>query len=60
MNTRAARHHWPHKALVLLANEPRVYRESIAQVLRRLCLNVEVMTAEPEELEGRVLPSPPR
>jgi hypothetical protein len=60
LNTRAAQHHWPHKALVLLPNEPRVYRESIDQVFRRLRPNVEVMTAEPEELEDRVLPSPPR
>jgi hypothetical protein len=45
----------PRKALVLLANEPRAYRESIAQVFRQLRPNVEVMTAEPEELEECVL-----
>jgi hypothetical protein len=45
----------PRKALVVLANEPRAYRESIAQVFRQLRPNVEVMTAEPEELEDRVL-----
>ena len=43
------------KALVLLANEPRAYRESIAHVVRQLRPNVEVMTAEPKELEDRVL-----
>jgi hypothetical protein len=45
----------PRKALILLANEPRAYRESIAQVLGQLRPNVEVITAEPEELEDRVL-----
>ena len=45
----------PRKALVLLANEPRAYRESIAHVFRQLRPNVEVMTAEPEELEECVL-----
>jgi hypothetical protein len=43
------------KTLVLLANEPRAYRESIAQVFRQLRPNVEVVTAEPDELEDRVL-----
>ena len=50
-----AAEHRSRKALVLLANEPRAYRESIAQVLRQLRPNVEVMTAEPEELEDHVL-----
>jgi hypothetical protein len=45
----------PRKTLVLLANEPRAYRESIAQVSRQLRPNVEVMIAEPGELEDRVL-----
>jgi hypothetical protein len=39
----------------LLANEPRAYRETIAQVFGQLRPNVEVMTAEPGELEDRVL-----
>jgi hypothetical protein len=43
------------KALIVLANEPRAYRESIAQVFRQLRPNVKVMTAEPEELEEHVL-----
>ncbi len=41
--------------LILLANEPRAYRESIAQVLQQLRPGVEVITAEPEELEARIL-----
>jgi hypothetical protein len=41
----------PRKALVLLANEPRAYRESIAEVFRQLRPNVEVRTADPDELE---------
>jgi hypothetical protein len=45
----------PRKTLVLLANEPRAYRESIAQVFRQLRPNVEVMIVEPGELEDRVL-----
>ena len=43
------------RVLVVLANEPRAYRESIAQVFRQLRPNVEVMTVEPDELEERVL-----
>lgn len=43
------------KPLVLLANEPRAYRESIAQVFAHLRPGVEVMTAEPDELTERVL-----
>lgn len=54
MSARAAERR-SRKALVLLANEPRAYRESIAQVFRQLRPNVEVMTAEPDELEDRVL-----
>ena len=46
----------PRKVLVLLANEPRAYRESIAQVFRQLRPNVEVMTAELEELVLRLAP----
>ncbi len=45
----------PRKVLILLANEPRAYRESIAAVFRQLRSNVEVITAEPEELEARIL-----
>jgi hypothetical protein len=43
------------RVLVVLANEPRAYRESIAQVFRQLRPNVEVVTAEPDELEEHVL-----
>lgn len=49
-----AAEHRSRKALVLLANEPRAYRETIAQVFRQLRPNVEVLTAEPDELEERV------
>ena len=41
--------------MVLLANEPRAYRESIAQVFSQLRPRLEVMTAEPGELEDLVL-----
>ena len=51
MNAGAAERR-PRKALVLLANEPRAYRESIAQVFRQLRPNLEAIT---EELEDRVL-----
>jgi hypothetical protein len=35
---------------ILLANEPRSYRESIAEALRYVCEGVEVRTTEPAEL----------
>jgi hypothetical protein len=54
LSTRAAQRR-SRKTLVVLANEPRAYRESIAQVFRQLRPNVEVMTAEPDELEDHVL-----
>jgi hypothetical protein len=43
------------KTLVVLANEPRAYRESIAQVFRQLRPNVEVLITEPQQLEERIL-----
>ncbi len=39
---------------VLLANEPRSYRESIAAVFRQLRPDVNVEVAEPEALESSV------
>lgn len=39
---------------VLLANEPRSYRESIASVFRQLRPDLRVEVAEPEALEYRV------
>ncbi len=51
MSASAARQHRPRKALVLLANELRAYRESLAHAFRQLRPEVEVMTAEPEELD---------
>lgn len=47
--------HRPRKTLVLLANEPRAYRESIAHVFRQMRPNVEVITVQPEELDECVL-----
>ena len=39
--------------LILLANEPRAYRESIAKLFRQLRPNVEAHAAAPEGLEAR-------
>ena len=44
---------------VLLANEPRSYRESIAAVFRQLRPELDVEVAEPEDLESSVSRSPP-
>jgi hypothetical protein len=41
--------------VVLLANEPRAYRESIAQVFSQLRPHLEVIITEPGELEESVL-----
>ena len=41
--------------VVLLANEPRAYRESIAQVFAQLRPHLEVLTLEPGDLEESVL-----
>jgi hypothetical protein len=54
LNTFVAEHR-SRRTHVLLANEPRAYRESIAQVFRLLRPNVEVVTAEPRELEDQIL-----
>ena len=40
---------------VLLANEPRIYRESMAVVLGELRPGFDVRLSEPEDLEERVL-----
>lgn len=37
-----------------MANEPRAYRESIAEVLRELKPEVEVVTADPAELDASI------
>lgn len=39
---------------ILMANEPRAYRESIAAVLRELRPDVEVTTVEPDGLDGSI------
>ncbi len=40
---------------VLVANEPRVYREVLAGTLREMCLSVEVSCVEPDELDHEIL-----
>ena len=39
----------------LLANEPTIYREVISAALKELRPNVEIFTAEPEDLEREFL-----
>jgi hypothetical protein len=39
---------------VLLANEPRSYREVIAEVVRRLLSGVEAITVEQDELDDAI------
>jgi hypothetical protein len=43
------------RPLVLLANEPRAYREGIAAVLGQLRPDAEIRTVEPEAMEGSIL-----
>ena len=50
----------PDKARVLLANEPRAYRETIATVIGQMREDVEVETAAPDALDGAVRRSHPR
>lgn len=40
---------------LLIANDPRSYREVIAEAIRSLRPRVEILTAEPSELEEQVL-----
>jgi hypothetical protein len=40
---------------VLLANEPRAYREGIAAVLGQLRPEVEIRTVEPDAMDGSIL-----
>jgi len=40
---------------LLMANEPRAYREGIAAAIRELRPGVEVTTVEPDDLEGSIL-----
>lgn len=42
------------KILVVMANEPRSYREVIAEAVRALRPGARIVTAEPGELEGVV------
>jgi hypothetical protein len=50
----------PDKARVLLANEPRAYRETIAAVIEQMREDVEVETAVPVALDDAVRRSRPR
>jgi len=43
------------KPLVLMANEPRVYREGIAAVIGQLRPQVEIRTVEPDAMDGSIL-----
>lgn len=40
--------------LLLVANEPRSYREAISQVLRQVRPEIEVVSLEPQELETAI------
>jgi hypothetical protein len=42
------------KLRILVANEPRSYREAIAGALQGLRPDAEVLTVEPEELDGEI------
>ena len=48
------------KVRVLLTNEPRSYREAIALALEAVRPNAEVVTADPEDLDGKVRGFGPR
>lgn len=47
------------KAHVLLANDPRSYREAMAVVIRKTRPDVEVETADPSVLDERITPPTP-
>lgn len=47
------------ESTILVANEPRSYREAIATVLRELCTVHEVLVAEPEALDLEVARAAP-
>ena len=46
--------------VVLLTNEPRAYRETIAVALGMLCPDVTVIVAEPEQLDDYVVEYAPQ
>ena len=50
---------FPHKTHVLVVNEPRSYREVIAESVRSLRPDIEVLAAGPEELDDLVSHFPP-
>ena len=47
------------KIRVVVANEPRAYRETLAEALRNLCLRAEVIIIEPAALHQHVRRFPP-
>lgn len=47
-------HHSPDKMRLLMANEPRAYREVIAEAVRELRSGVEVRTVEPGALDDAI------
>ncbi|MDQ3045421.1 MAG: hypothetical protein M3R06_09790 [Chloroflexota bacterium] len=47
------------KVRVVVANEPRAYREAIGTVMRELRPDVEVVTVEPGDLDDEVFRCPP-
>jgi hypothetical protein len=47
-------HHASEKTRLLMANEPRAYREVIAEAVRELRPGVEVKTVEPEALDASI------
>ena len=52
--------HCSGKVRILMANEPRAYRESIAEVLRTLRPDLEVTSVQPDVLEESVALHTPR
>ena len=45
---------------ILVANDPRAYRDVIAGVLRVLFIDAEVITAEPDEVDAAILELTPQ
>ena len=45
---------------IVVANEPRAYREALAGALQELRPHIEVISIEPDDLEGKVCEYSPR
>ncbi len=54
-----ARRHRSGRTLVLIANEPRSYREAVAEAIRQLRPGVEVEIVDPDALEASISRSVP-